>query len=238
MTTLASPLSPPRAFRATPRVNARVLVGLGLAVLSVLALVVGLSVVLPDTQTVLQATRDLPAGTVIGVDDVTPVKVHVPENMARAAIASGDLEQLVGRRIAASVSAGEMFTRTHLASQSHAAAPGRVYVTIPIESYAASGGMIGPGDSVTVFASSRQSSSLQNAVILVDEATVVAVGRQDQASSIRSGNAASPGTASSNRAFWITLDLDRTQASAVTGAARSAFVDVGLVSPSEHATSR
>ena len=237
MATLASPLSPPRSFRATPRVNARVVVGLGLAVLSVLALVVGLSVVLPDTQTVLQATRDLPAGAVLGAGDITPVKVHVPDSMARAAIASGDLEQLVGRRITVAVSAGEMFTRTHLSSQSRSAPPGRVHVTIAVESYAASGGVIGPGDNVTVFASPRQSSSVQNAVILVDRATVVAVGRQDPTSSIRGGGAASTGATSSNRAFWITLDLDRTQASAVTGAARSAYVDVGLVSSSEHGTS-
>src|SRR5438477_11230084 len=100
MATLVSPLSPTRTFRPARRLNGRVAVGAGLAVLSVLAMVIGLSLVVPETQTVLQANRDLPAGAVLGPDDVAVVKVRLPESMAAVAYSGTMADQVVGRRTA------------------------------------------------------------------------------------------------------------------------------------------
>ena len=143
MATLASPLSPVRTFRPARRINGRVALGAGLAVLAVLAMVLGLSLVVPETQTVLQATRDLPAGAVIGPDDVTVVKVRVPEAMASSAYSGTMADQVVGRRTALRVAAGQLLMPTEFETAHVSVAPGRVQVTIPVDPYTASGGQIG-----------------------------------------------------------------------------------------------
>ncbi len=229
MAARAVPLSPVRAFRPTRRVNGRLVVAAGLAVLSVLALLVGLSLVVPETQSVLQATRDLPAGAVVQAGDVTPVHVRLPDSMVQAAYAGTAAEQVIGRRVAAPVAAGEMLTPTQFAARHVTVAPGRVQTTISVEPYTASGGAIGPGDTVVVYASPRQAASMDAAITLVDQATVVAVGRADQGSV---GTASSSAGAAS-KPLWLTLDLDRDQAARVQGASRSAYVDVALLATAE-----
>src|SRR6266568_4867860 len=103
MAAVAQPLASIRAFRPAQRVNGRVIVAAGLAVLSVLALLVGLSAVVPETQSVLQATRDLPAGTVVQASDMTAVYVRLPDSMAQVAYAGTASDQLIGHRVAVRV---------------------------------------------------------------------------------------------------------------------------------------
>jgi len=226
MAALAPPLSSARAFRPVRRVNTRFVVAAGLAVLSVLALLVGLSMVVPETNAVLQATRDLPAGTVIQASDITAVNARLPDSMARAVYGAAGADQLIGRRVAARIGAGEMLTPTQFAVQHVSVAPGRVQITIPVEPYTASAGAVGPGDFVVVYASPRQATSMQTATTLVEQARVVAVGRSDQTS-------AGASAGSSGRPLWVTLDLDRDQAARVEGASRSAFVGLALLATGE-----
>ena len=223
MAAVAQPLGSIRAFRPARRVNARLVVAAGLAVLSVLALLVGLSAVVPETQSVLQATRDLPAGTVVQASDVAAVHVRVPESMAQSAYAASASDQLVGHRVAVHVGAGEMFSHAQFATEHVLVATGRVQLTIPVESYTASAGAIGPGDNVVVYASPRQTTSMAAASALVPQARVVAVGRADAATV---GSGASSSVA---RPLWVTLDLDQEQAAAVEGAAHTAYLDLALV---------
>lgn len=220
MAALAQPLTSVRAFRSARRMNGRVVVAASLAVLSVLALLAGLSAVVPETQSVLQATRDLPAGSVVQAGDVAAVHVRLPDTMAQVAYAAGASDQLIGRRVAVHVAAGEMLTLAQFASEHVSVAPGRVQLTIPVESYTASAGALGPGDRVVVYASSRQTATMGAATVLVPQAQVVAVGRADTATA---GTAAS---GSGSRPLWVTLDLDQNQAAAVDGASRSAYVDL------------
>src|SRR5689334_11030037 len=163
MATVAQPLTSIRAFRPARRVNRRIVVASGLAVLSVLALLVGLAAVVPETQSVLQATHDLPAGTVVQANDIAAVRVRVPDNMAQAAYTATASDQLVGHRVAVHVAAGEMLTQAQFATQHVSVAPGRVQLTISVESYTASAGVIGPGDVVVVYASARQASAIDTA---------------------------------------------------------------------------
>jgi Flp pilus assembly protein CpaB len=222
MAAVAQPLTSIRGFRAARRVNRRIVVASGLAVLSVLALLVGLAAVVPETQSLLQATRDLPAGTVVQPSDLAAVRVRVPDNMAQVAYAATASDQLVGHRVAVHVAAGEMLTPAQFATQHVSVAPGRVQLTIPVESYTASAGAIGPGDAVVVYASPRQANAIDTAMPLVQQARVVAVGRADQASV---GGSAAGGT----RPLWVTLDLDQNQAAAVDGASHTAYLDLALL---------
>ena len=229
MATLASPLSSSRAFRTTRRVNGRIIVGAGLAVLSVLALVLGLSLVVPETQTVLQVTRDIPSGAVLRPDDISVVKVRLPETMAAAAYSGAAVDQVVGRRTAVRVAAGQLLMPTQFEAPHASVAPGRVQLTIPVDPYTASGGAVGPGDTVIVYASPRQqAASAQSAAILVDQARVVAVGRTEPAGSL--GTTGGGTSAATNRPLWLTLDLDKDQGARVTAAARTQFVDIALLS--------
>jgi len=224
MAAIAPPLSPVRGFRPVRRVNGRLVVAAGMAVLSVLALLVGLSLVVPETQSVLQATRDLPAGATVQAGDVTSVHVRLPDSMAQAAYDATSIDQLIGHRVAVHVAAGEMLTPAQFATQHVTVAPGRVQMTIPVESYTASAGALGPGDSVVVYASPRQATSMDAATTLVEQARVIAVGRADQSSAASSAGSAS-------RPLWVTLDLDRDQAARVEGAARAGYVDLAPVAP-------
>ena len=92
MAAVAAPLSSIRGFRTSRRVNARLLVASGLAILSMLALLVGLGLIVPETQSVLQAMRDPPAGTTVQPGDITAVRVRVPETMLGAAYAADATE--------------------------------------------------------------------------------------------------------------------------------------------------
>jgi Flp pilus assembly protein CpaB len=161
--------------------------------------------------------------------DVTAVHVRLPDSMLRAAYDSASVDQLIGRRVSVHVAAGEMLSPAQFATEHVTVGPGRIQATIPVESSMASAGLVGPGDSVVVYASPRQAASMDAATTLVAQARVVAVGRADQGASAGS-------TGSSNRPLWVTLDLDPDQAARVEGASRSAYIDLALVGTGEAGT--
>jgi Flp pilus assembly protein CpaB len=198
-------------------------------------MVLGLSLVVPETQTVLQATRDLPAGAVIGPDDVTVVKVRVPEAMASSAYSGTMADQVVGRRTALRIAAGQLLMPTEFETAHVSVAAGRVQVTIPVDAYTASGGQIGPGDTVVIYASPKQQGNVASATMLVDQARVIAVGRVDGTAAAAASSASG---SASTRPLWITLDLEAAQGAQVTAAARTQYVDVGLVSTSSAGQTR
>ena len=166
----------------------------GLAVFSVLALLAGLSLVVPETQSVLQATRDLPAGAIVQAADVTSVHVRLPDSMAQTAYDGASIDQLIGHRVSVHVAAGEMLSPAQFATEHVTVAVGRVQTTIPVDAYTASAGLIGPGDNVVVYASPRQAASMDAATTLVEQARVVAVGRADQTASASSSGSGRPAT--------------------------------------------
>jgi Flp pilus assembly protein CpaB len=185
---------------------------------------------------VLQANRDVPAGAVLGPDDVAVVKVRLPESMAAVAYSGTMADLVVGRRTAARVAAGQLLMPSQFETPHVTVAPGRVQVTIPVDPYSASGGAIGPGDTVVVYASPKQQGGVASATILVDDARIVAVGRTEPAGTVASTGMSN--AAAGNRPYWITMDLDRDQGARLTAAARTQFIDVGLVSTSADGSRR
>src|SRR5437588_11511746 len=145
-----------RAFRPARRLDGRVLLGLGAAALSLALLAFGLRLVLPESQSLLEATRDLEPGSVVRADDLTPVDVRVPPSVAQASFAADATDQLVGKRLGTRVSAGQLLAPSQLEASHTTVAPGRVQVTIPVDPYTASAGVIGPGDTVVVYSTPRQ----------------------------------------------------------------------------------
>lgn len=233
MAVVAQPLSPARAFRPASRVDGRLLAGAAVFALSLLGLTLGLGMVLPENQSVLQATRDLPAGAIVQADDVAVVKVRMPDSMVRAVFDAGQLDTVVGHRLGSAVTAGQMLGPSQFGTKRASLQPGHVQLTIPVQSYVASGGQLAPGDTVMVLATPKQANGA-SASVLVARAMVVSVGRGGGASlTVMSGSGTTDGTSAVAPASWITLDLDQEQARSVSAATQTAYLDVGVVAPGD-----
>jgi Flp pilus assembly protein CpaB len=194
-----------------------------------LALVLGLRQVLPPQQTVLAATHDLPAGAVIGVQDVTPVRVNMPESMLQASIVGDATDRVVGQRLGVAVHAGQPLAPTQFAERHASVGPGRRQLTVPVDPYTASGGRIGPGDLVTILAVPRQAGTTQmeRAAVVLDGVRVVEVGRADSTGTVLSGGTASP--AGTGKLTWVTFDVSTDEAAQLEAAAQTAHLNLALV---------
>jgi Flp pilus assembly protein CpaB len=211
-----------------------VLLGLGAGALSLALLALGLRVVLPESQSLLEATRDLEPGAVVQADDVTAVEVRVPSSVTQASFSSDAAHQVVGKRLGTRVAAGQLLAPSQLQNSHTTVAPGRVQVTIPVEPYTASAGTIGPGDTVVVYSTPRQGladGSLPAASVVLDPAQVVSVGRGQQGLSVSSGGGPIGSLGSSNQPIWLTLDLSVDEGARVVAALRLSTLDVALKAP-------
>jgi Flp pilus assembly protein CpaB len=226
--------SPPRstrAFQPAHRLDRRVLLGLGAAALSLALLAFGLRVVLPESQSLLEATHDLQPGSVVQAGDVTSVDVRVPPSVAQASFAADAVDQVVGKRLGTRVSAGQLLAPAQLETSHATVAPGRVQVTIPVDPYTASAGVIGRGDTVVVYSTPRQApadGSVLAASVVLDQAQVVSVGRGQQGLSVSSGGGPIASLGSTSQPNWLTLDLSVEQGAALVAASRLGSLDVAL----------
>jgi len=198
-----------------------------------------LRVLLPEPQTVLEATRDLAAGTLVQAGDVAGVQVRLPEKAVRAIFSGYAADQVVGKRVATKIAAGQLLAPTQFEVQHATVAPGRVQVTVPVESYTASAGAIGAGDMVVVYSSARQASADRppSASVVIVGARVVAVGRGEQGLGVTSGGGASS-LSTTGKPVWITLDLNVDDGARMAAASRQSFLDVALLSTSPEESSR
>src|SRR5229473_108802 len=225
-------LTPSRTFRTPRRPDTRVVLGAGLALLSLAALGIGLSQEGPGTQAVLRVTHDLPADAVLQPDDLSEARVSLPQEVAATTFSSDQVDRVVGQRLAVPLKGGQLLEPTELTQRHARVAPGRIEVTIPIEPYAGSGGRLSPNDTVIVFGTSRQAGSAPAtpAKVIVPKARIVDVGRPDSGTSVLSG-----GSAASSRTTWVTLDLAEDEAARVSSAAHTDYLDVDVVATAEPA---
>lgn len=199
-------------------------------------LALGLHLVVPESQSLLEATRDLEPGFVVQADDVSSVDVRVPDSIAHASFRSDAIDQVIGKQLGTRVAAGQLLAPSQLQVSHTTVAAGRVQVTIPVEPYTASAGAIGPGDTVVVYSTPRQTPSdgtLPSASIVLDQAKVVSVGRGQQGLSVSSGGGSIAGLGSSNQPVWLTLDLGEDDGARVVAAGRLGSLDVALKAPSQ-----
>src|SRR5690349_18556940 len=97
--TLTSGLPVAQSFRPARRVDPRLWVGGGLALLAAVGMLVVLGQVVPTQQEVLQVTRDIPVGATLQANDVASVRVRIPDSMARDALSTSDADRIVGSRV-------------------------------------------------------------------------------------------------------------------------------------------
>ena len=173
--TLASPLTPTRAFRPARRVDPRLWVGAGLGLLAAVGLLVVLGQVMPVQQEVLQVTRDLAVGATVQATDVSAVRVQIPDSMARDALGPADVDRVVGARLAVPLRSGHLLAPSDLAPAEQRVQPGRTLFGIAWDAPAGAASDINPGDSVVVFSTPRQGAAA--ATVVIDRARVVRVVR-------------------------------------------------------------
>jgi Flp pilus assembly protein CpaB len=102
---------------------------------------------------VVIAARDLPAGAVLGPNDLVRARVQVPEDVLDGLIPGDDASQLVGRTLVERVHAHDLLVRARLAGPGQALAPRELQVELPLRSESAVVDTLQPGDPLTILAS-------------------------------------------------------------------------------------
>jgi Flp pilus assembly protein CpaB len=220
-----------RALRRPRHADPRALVGIFLT-LAALAASVTFWVNATDTRPVLIATRDLPAGSVLGASDVGITYVRVDDAVYGAALPADMLDSLVGRQLGEPVHAEQMLARAQLAAQ-FGLAPDQVAITIPAHPDSAVDGRVQVGDWVQVLVTLVDKVRNEaHAHEVLQRVQVFEVGRDR---SLIGPSVGSADAASSARGAITSLTLAVTsdQALQLAEARRSGELDVVLLPPGQ-----
>ena len=225
-------LTPSRTFRTTRRPDTRVVLGAGLALLSLAALGIGLSQEVPGTQAVLRVTHDLPADAVLQADDISVARVSLPQDVAATTFSSNQVDQVVGQRLVAPLKGGQLLVSDGAGAAPHPRGKRAHRSDRPDRTVSGLG---------WAFESQRHRHRLRHAA--ADWQCGLSAGRGDRAAradrrcratglgpSVLSG-----GSAASSRTTWITLDLAEDEAARVSAAAHTDYLDVDVVATGEPA---
>lgn len=226
-------LSPARALRQPRRLDARALVGVFLAVLSTVGALVFWSAT-SDTREVLVATRELPAGAVVGVADLAVARVRVDDTLYGAALPASERSQIVGRQLAASAFAQQVLVRAQFADRPPLAAD-QFAMTIPVAADSAVGGRLRPGDAVQVLVTLSKGKPESRTYVALPRVTVYDTGYDESAAVLGTGGMGSSGAPAGGRsrgpAATLTLAVTQEQALELARARWNGDLDVVLAPP-------
>lgn len=196
------------------RIDARMLLGVALAVLSVAG-----SLMLwnagQDTVPVLVAARDLPAGHVLAGDDLIAVDVRLPSDQLARALPGADRDDVVGRSVVGPLAAGELLSTSRLATGLKLG-PDDAAVTIPVRTDSAYA-RLRPGDTVAVLATRDRGKPTSQTTTLLAQATVYAVAAES--TSTTTSSARGEGDEAPRRVTNVTLLVAKTDTEALAHAA-------------------
>jgi pilus assembly protein CpaB len=173
-----SSLTPARALRQPRRLDARAVVGLFLLLLAVAgSLAFWRSA--NDTQAVLVATRDRPAGATLAPGDLAVAHLRLDDAVYAAAVPAEQLASLVGRQLAEPVHARQLLVPAQVSTRPRLG-PDQVALTIPVAPQTAVGGQLRPGDHVRVIATRDRGRPESRTEVVLGRALVYDVGRDDR----------------------------------------------------------
>lgn len=227
-------LTPARALRRPRRVDLRVLVGLGLALLAFsgsLAFWAAAS----DTRAVVVATRSLPPGATIATSDLTVARVHMDERLYVAAVPADALASLVGKELSQPIYADQVLAQGQVLGNSRpAVAADQMALTIPVSPSTAAGGQVRPGDSVQVIATTNKGKPEAETSVVLDRVVVYEVGRDQQmavVSTAATGDSSAGGVSHQGPVSSLTLVVSQEQAVQLAKARWNGDLDVALLPP-------
>jgi Flp pilus assembly protein CpaB len=222
---VATTLTPARALRQPRWPDLRAMVGLLLMLAAVGGAIVAWTAA-ENTRPIVVAVRDLPSGAIVSPDDLTVRRVRVDDSIYNAAVPGADLNTVVGRQLAEPVHSDQVLVQAQL-SPRPAVAPGQIVLTIPLRPDNAAGGRLRPGDVVQVLATSNTGKDNSRTSVILPQATIYDVGREDQAAVVGSTSSGQPAPASG--ATWAALIVSQDQALQLANARWNSDLDVALV---------
>lgn len=184
-----------------------------------------------DTTSVLVAAREIPPGHVIQRDDLRIAEVRLEGDLAALALTEADGVSTLGRTTSTTIHAGEMLVRPDLAA-GPALGADEAAVTLPVAADAIYPG-IRPTDEVAVLSTANAGRPEAATSILVERATVLAVGLERRVVRTGSSNSPNDGATVAN----ITIAVPRSETEAVAHAIVTTTITFALLAPQESSVS-
>jgi Flp pilus assembly protein CpaB len=190
-----------------------------------------------DTRGVLVATRDLPAGAVLGASDLAAARLRMDDAIYRAAIPVAELGQVVGKQLAEPVHPQQVLVRPQLAARPPLA-PDQGAMTIPIAPETA-GGHLHPGDAVAVLVTVAKGKPESRTVVVLPRVAVYDVGYDDRAAVVNAdATAASADLGAASKTSRgaptsVTLSLSSDQTLQLAQARWNGDIDLVLLPPAQ-----
>lgn len=201
----------PRAIARTRRIDLRVVIGLLLFAVGILASS-GLIRQAQERTPVLVATRALQPGDTIEDGDLRVAEVGLSPGIA--SLSASELDAVVGRVLAAPVEAGQVMTLGAIGS-GPSLAVGEVAISVGVAPQHAAGGSLRSGDRVALLATEDPDRPTARTSVLLSDTEVIAV-QQEQG----------PGV---DPLLTVTLAIASDDAAAVAQAANSGVLDLALL---------
>lgn len=178
-----------------------------------------------NTRPIVVAVRDLPSGTIVRAEDLAVRRVRVDDSIYTAAVPGSDLSSLVGRQLAEPIHAEQVLVQAQLSGRP-TVPPGQIVLTIPLKPDNAVGGRLRSGDVVQVLATSNAGKDGSHTNVVLSNATVYDVGREDQAAAV---GAADNSQSASAGATWAAVIVTQDQAVQLANARWNSDLDIALV---------
>ena len=225
--TPATVLTPARALRQPRRFDLRA--GIGAVVLVAAAAGnVGFWLVSSDSNPVLVAARDLPAGAQLTPADLAIAHVRVDDSIYQALVPAGERTGVVGKVLAEPLHARQFLGRAHVSDQP-ALAPGQLAMTIPVSAETVAGGRIRPGTHVQVLVTTNKGRPESRTQVVLPRVAVYDVGRDGRASVV---NTSATGTTAAEAApTSLTVVVTQDEALALGHARLNGDLHVALLPP-------
>ena len=185
---VAATISPTRALREPRRIDWRAALGIIVTLAATGGSLLFWSTT-SDARSVLVATRDLPAGAVLGPADVTTARLRMDDALYRAAIPAAEQGQVVGKQLAEPVHPHQVLVRPQLDARPPLA-PDQGAMTIPLTPETAAGGRLRPGDQVTVMVTVAKGKPESRTLVVLPRVTVYDVGYDERVAVVNAGAAA------------------------------------------------
>jgi Flp pilus assembly protein CpaB len=164
------------------RIDLRVVVGLAVLLAGVVG-TLGIVRQAGERTPVLVMARDVPAGGVIGAQDVRAAELGLAPGVATLGV--GERNRVVGRVASASLAAGQVLSPSSVA-ESPPVAPGQAVMSLAVAPEHAAAGMLRTGDRVAVVASGKPDQPYTQAQVLLSPVQVLSVlASQDEAGAER-----------------------------------------------------
>jgi Flp pilus assembly protein CpaB len=183
------------------------------------------------TEGVLVFARDVPPGAVLTAEDLRVEQQRLGAASYAVVVPDTEINRAIGKRLTEPGHAAAPLLRAQLVDGGGLAA-GQVAMAIPVKPESAVGGRLREGDRVRVFGTTGKGQPESKTTVLLPQATVYAVGREQRAGTV-GGFAGGTGQADANLGAitWIVLLVSDEEAETISNARWNGELDVVLLPP-------